>query len=91
MRAGRRAAAEPAAASRNAFACIAAVALAVIPKMLLENVRGYFDNLLAMLDHAVAEGLLFEEDRDMLLSGSDAVDLIGQFERYTAPGVDKWL
>lgn len=56
----------------------------------LLNVNGYFDHLLAYLDHARAEGFLRPENRDMLLSDSDAAGLIRKFERYTAPRLDKW-
>jgi uncharacterized protein (TIGR00730 family) len=54
------------------------------------NVRGYFDHLLAQLDHAEAEGFLRPENRRMLLSAADAAELIRRFERYTAPRVEKW-
>lgn len=54
------------------------------------NVRGYFEHLLAYLDHAVAEGFLRPENRAMLLHDADAAGLIRQFERYTAPRVEKW-
>ena len=55
------------------------------------NVDGYFDALLAYLDHAEGEGFLRPENRRMLLCDSDAAALVRRFERYTAPGVDKWL
>jgi len=56
----------------------------------LLNVNGYFDHLLAYLDHANKEGFLRRENRDMLLVDSDPVGIIQQFERYTAPHVEKW-
>lgn len=56
----------------------------------LLNVDGYFDSLLTYLDHASAEGFLRSENRRMLLSDHDAAGLIQQFERYTAPRVEKW-
>lgn len=56
----------------------------------LLNVRGYFDKLLAYLDHTKAEGFLRPENRSMLLCDDDPAGLIQQFERYTAPTVDKW-
>ena len=56
----------------------------------LINVRGYFDQLLAYLDHAKAEGFLRQENRDMLLCADDAVALINQFQNYTPPDVEKW-
>ncbi len=57
----------------------------------LLNVSGYFDHLLAYLDHAEQEGFLRAENRQMLLQDTDPAELIRQFERYTAPHVDKWL
>src|SRR5210317_138821 len=56
----------------------------------LLNVGGYFDHLLAFLDHANKERFLRRENRDMLLVDSDPVGIIQQFERYTAPHVEKW-
>ncbi len=57
----------------------------------LLNVSGYFDHLLAYLDHAEQEGFLRVENRQMLLQDTDPAGLIRQFERYTAPHVDKWI
>lgn len=55
------------------------------------NVRGYFDHLLSYLEHAVAEGFLRPENHEMLLHDSDPAGLVQQFERYTAPRVEKWV
>lgn len=57
----------------------------------LLNTDGYFDRLLEYLDHAEGEGFLRAENRNMLLSDRDPVGLIRQFERYTAPHVEKWV
>lgn len=54
------------------------------------NVRGYFDQLLAFLDHAREEGFVRAANRRMLLCADDATGLIQQFEQYTAPKIDKW-
>lgn len=56
----------------------------------LLNVDGYFDPLLAYLDHAVGEGFLRPENRRMLMTGTNAAALIGRFERYLPPNVEKW-
>lgn len=56
----------------------------------LLNIDGYFDHLLAYLDHATAEGFLRVENRQMLLWDASPVGLVQQFERYTAPHVEKW-
>jgi uncharacterized protein (TIGR00730 family) len=42
----------------------------------LLNLAGYYDGLLALLDHAVAEGFLRPQNRALLTSDTDAVRLI---------------
>ena len=56
----------------------------------LLNVGGYFDHLLAYLNHATAEGFLRIENRKMLLCDDTAAGLVQQFEAYSAPKVEKW-
>lgn len=56
----------------------------------LLNIEGYFDHLVAYLDHANKEGFLRDENREMLLVDADPAGLVQQFERYSAPRVDKW-
>ena len=56
----------------------------------LLNVDGYFDHLLAWLDHASREGFLRRENRDMILVDEDPAGLVQLFERYAAPRVEKW-
>ena len=56
----------------------------------LLNVNGYFDHLLAYLEHVDKEEFVRRENRDMLLVDSDPVGIVQQFERYTAPHVEKW-
>jgi uncharacterized protein (TIGR00730 family) len=46
----------------------------------LLNIDGYFDHLLAYLDHAQAEGFLRPENRQMLLCDESPAGLIQQFE-----------
>jgi uncharacterized protein (TIGR00730 family) len=55
------------------------------------NVAGFFDGLVAYLDHAVAEGLLPKASRDMLHCASDSAALIEDFKRYQPPTTDKWM
>ena len=55
------------------------------------NIEGYFDGLLGFFDHASREGFLRPQNRHMLLADTTAAGLIQQFERYTAPQVDKWI
>ncbi len=54
------------------------------------NVKGYFDKLLAYLDHTQAEGFLKSENREMLLADDTATGLLQQFEAYRSPVVEKW-
>ncbi len=54
------------------------------------NVDGYFDSLLAFLDHATTEGFLRRENRQMLLADADPEALISRFRAYAAPAMDKW-
>ena len=56
----------------------------------LLNVEGYFDHLLAWLDHARRQGFLKPQNRRMLLSDADPASLVQRFERYEAPKVEKW-
>ncbi len=49
------------------------------------NVRGYFNHLIAMLDHARDQGFLRPKNRELLMCAEDAAELIQQFEAFTAP------
>ena len=55
------------------------------------NVNGYFDQLLAFLDHMQDEKFLKPENRSMLLADSTPTGLLAQFESYEPPGREKWL
>ena len=57
----------------------------------LINVAGYFDHLLQYLDHAVAEGLMKREHRDMLLTAEAPDALLDRMAIYQAPVVEKWV
>ena len=54
------------------------------------NVCGYFDALLAYLEHAESEGFLRPQHRAMLLCDATPEGLIRQFGKYAAPRVEKW-
>ncbi len=56
----------------------------------LLNVAGYFDHLLAFLDHSAAQGFLHPQHRDMLLVASTPAELLRKFENYVQPSVEKW-
>jgi uncharacterized protein (TIGR00730 family) len=57
----------------------------------LLDVAAYWQPLLAMLDHMVAERLLRAEHRDTLLVSADAVELLDQLAAYRYEGAYKWL
>jgi uncharacterized protein (TIGR00730 family) len=57
----------------------------------LLNVNGYYDSLLAFLDHATAQRLLHEENRAMVITASDPRDLLDRMQAYTAPQRAKWM
>ncbi len=56
----------------------------------LLNVAGYFDHLLAFLDHSQAEGFLRAQHRSMLLVASRPAALLEQFSNYAPPSIEKW-
>jgi uncharacterized protein (TIGR00730 family) len=57
----------------------------------LLDVIGYWQPLLAMLDHMVAERLLRSEHRETLLVDSDAGALLDALAGYEHRATDKWL
>lgn len=57
----------------------------------LLDVAGYWQPLLALLDHMVAERLLRAEHRQTLLVSADAADLLDQLASYRHEASDKWL
>ena len=59
----------------------------------LFNVRNYYAPLLAAIDHAVAEGFIFQEHRDVLFSDADPNALIDKMAQYEHPraAVKRWL
>ena len=57
----------------------------------LLNVAGYFDPLLAFLDHAAAERFLSADHRAMIKTGATAEALLAQFDAYQPPRLEDWL
>lgn len=53
----------------------------------LLDVEGYYRPLVAYFDHAVAEGFLRPEHRQLVLVDGDVESLLGAFERYEPPPV----
>ncbi|WP_022872050.1 TIGR00730 family Rossman fold protein [Nesterenkonia alba] len=54
----------------------------------LYNIKGFWDPLLAMIDHQVAEGFIAAWRRDALVVADSAEDLIGQLRRWEPPVQD---
>jgi uncharacterized protein (TIGR00730 family) len=58
----------------------------------LLNVAGYYDLLLAMVERAAAEGFVYEEHRELLLTSADPATLIDRLENYEPPaGLERWM
>ena len=57
----------------------------------LLDVAGYYQPLLAFLDHAVAEGLLRRQQREALLVAATPVPLLAALRAYEPTVAAKWL
>ena len=57
----------------------------------LLNVDGYFDPLLAMLDHMLEERFVSAAHRQIILVDDDAPRLLARLEAYEPPAVTRWL
>lgn len=57
----------------------------------LLNVAGFYDPLLAFLDHAVEQRFVRAEHRDMIVIDDDPVRLIQRLRDWTMPEVSKWM
>ena len=56
----------------------------------LLNVAGYYDRLVAFLDHAAGERFVRQEQRDMLVVDSNPASLLDRFAHYAPPELAKW-
>jgi uncharacterized protein (TIGR00730 family) len=57
----------------------------------LLNVNGYYDGLVAFLDHAVGAGFLRSQHRAVLSVAADPAELLDRLAAYDPPRVGKWL
>ncbi len=57
----------------------------------LLNVAGYYDGLLAFLDHAEAEAFMRPQHRRMLIEAHDPDSLFAALRAYEPPSVTKWI
>jgi uncharacterized protein (TIGR00730 family) len=55
------------------------------------NVNGYYDGLVAFLDHAVEAGFLRPQHRATLSVAADPAELLDRLAAYEPPRVGKWL
>jgi uncharacterized protein (TIGR00730 family) len=54
------------------------------------NVEGFYDAFLAQADRAEKDGFVSEVHRSLVISGSDATELLDRLERYHVPQEEKW-
>ena len=57
----------------------------------LLNVHGYYDRLLAYVDHAKAEGFIRPQHAAMVLVAETPGALLEKMDAYQAPVVEKWI
>jgi len=57
----------------------------------LLNVRGYYDHLIALADHAAREGFLRREHREMLLVDTEPGRLLDRLRAFTPVETPKWI
>ncbi|MFN3648787.1 MAG: TIGR00730 family Rossman fold protein [Armatimonadota bacterium] len=57
----------------------------------LLNVAGFYDPLLALFDHAVSEGFLHPQHREIVLVRNEIEPLLDAFAGYIPQDVEKWL
>ena len=54
------------------------------------NIAGYFDSLLAFMNHVATEGFMKPEHREMILVSEDPEALLTLFQTNLPPVADKW-
>ena len=57
----------------------------------LLNVDHYYDGLLGLLDHAVAEGFVRPESRHLVLVDDEPQRLVDRLAAWQAPSFDRWI
>lgn len=56
------------------------------------NTDGYFDPLLAVIEHARSEGFIYNEHPDLLIHDADPYALLEAMSRYNPPeGLERWV
>jgi len=58
----------------------------------LLNVRNYFDPMIHMIEHARAEGFIYNEHRSLFVHSNQPDELLSALEEFQSPyGLDRWL
>ena len=57
----------------------------------LYNVNGYYDGIVAFIQHIADEGFMRREHADNLIVSDDAVDLLEQMRQFQPADVTKWV
>lgn len=57
----------------------------------LLNPTGFFDPLLALFDHAVAEQFIVDKHRELLVVDEDPQRLVARMQTHRLPQVQKWI
>jgi uncharacterized protein (TIGR00730 family) len=57
----------------------------------LFNVQGYFDRLLAFLDHTIDEGFVRSQNAELIAVAPTAGELLDRLESPLPPPMEKWL
>jgi len=57
----------------------------------LLNVRGFYDALIAVFDHAIGEGFIREKHRGLVVAAPTAAELLDRLATHEMPRVRKWI
>ena len=55
------------------------------------NTAGYFDGLLNLIDHAIAEKFIRPEHRELLVAADTPAQLLSRLDRHEPPMTRKWF
>jgi uncharacterized protein (TIGR00730 family) len=58
----------------------------------LLNAQRYYDPLLEMVEHAIREGFIYPEQRDLLVADAEPAGLLEKLTAFTPPsGIERWV
>lgn len=57
----------------------------------LLNINGFYDHLLAFIQHINNERFLKTKHRDLILTSPEPLELIRMMHAYSAPFIEKWM